>query len=163
MLYLFDRCYRKGDPKMMHVSSFLHLGSLFVLDSSTLSIVLKRSSTSMVARRVYKCTSTSTTSLSIEYERRKSRMLTECKCCSMHYTLSKVYSRWELLPNPNSSPPKSEHGLVELFGEIRKTVDQESQIVQAVFPNPAFVMQVFLQRVFAQSVMILQTQTADPH
>lgn len=22
MLYLFDRCYRKGDPKMMHVSDF---------------------------------------------------------------------------------------------------------------------------------------------
>jgi len=39
-----------------------------------------------------------------------------------------------------------------LFGEIRATVARESQIVQAVFPNPPFVMQVFLQRVFAQSV-----------
>lgn len=45
-----------------------------------------------------------------------------------------------------------ESGLAELFGEIRGTVAQESQIVQAVFPNPPFVMQVFLQRVFAQSV-----------
>ena len=31
---------------------------------------------------------------------------------------------------------------------------QESQIVQAVFPNPPLVMQVFLQRVFAQSVRV---------
>lgn len=39
-----------------------------------------------------------------------------------------------------------------LFTEIRSTVGQEAQIVQAVFPNPSLVMQVFLQRVFAQSV-----------
>jgi hypothetical protein len=31
-------------------------------------------------------------------------------------------------------------------------VDTEAQIVKAVFPNPSIVMQVFLQRVFAQSV-----------
>jgi hypothetical protein len=41
---------------------------------------------------------------------------------------------------------------MDLFVEIRSTVGQEAQIVQAVFPNPPFVMQVFLQRVFAQSV-----------
>jgi hypothetical protein len=40
---------------------------------------------------------------------------------------------------------------MDLFVEIRSTVGQEAQIVQAVFPNPPFVMQVFLQRVFAQS------------
>jgi len=32
------------------------------------------------------------------------------------------------------------------------TVGQEAQIVTAVFPNPSLVMQVFLQRVFAQVV-----------
>ena len=31
-------------------------------------------------------------------------------------------------------------------------MDTEAQIVRAVFPNPPIVMQVFLQRVFAQSV-----------
>ena len=45
-----------------------------------------------------------------------------------------------------------EVGLTELFSEIRATVDTEAQIVKAVFPNPSIVMQVFLQRVFAQSV-----------
>jgi hypothetical protein len=39
-----------------------------------------------------------------------------------------------------------------LFKEIRTTVSQEAQIVKAVFPNPSGVMQVFLQRVFAQVV-----------
>ena len=31
-------------------------------------------------------------------------------------------------------------------------MDTEAQIVKAVFPNPSVVMQVFLQRIFAQSV-----------
>ncbi len=57
-----------------------------------------------------------------------------------------------MLPDPDSAPAKSEQGLEELFDEIRATVDTETQIVKAVFPNPPVVMQVFLQRVFAQSV-----------
>lgn len=60
--------------------------------------------------------------------------------------------RWDVLPDPDVTPPKTEKGLADLFVEIRSTVGQEAQIVQAVFPNPPFVMQVFLQRVFAQSV-----------
>ena len=56
------------------------------------------------------------------------------------------------MPDPDASPPKTEVGLTELFSEIRATVDTEAQIVKAVFPNPPVVMQVFLQRVFAQSV-----------
>lgn len=48
--------------------------------------------------------------------------------------------------------PKEEPGLTSLFEEIRYTVEQEYRIIQAVFPNPPYVMQVFLQRVFAQSV-----------
>jgi hypothetical protein len=62
-------------------------------------------------------------------------------------------SRWRSLADPNTIPPKSESSLTELLIEIRATVGQEAQIVQAVFPNPALVMQVFLQRVFAQSVI----------
>lgn len=57
-----------------------------------------------------------------------------------------------MLPDPDTSPPQSEIGLTDLFNEIRATVDQEAQIVKAVFPNPPYVLQVFLQRVFAQSV-----------
>lgn len=60
--------------------------------------------------------------------------------------------RWNLIPDPDATPPKSERGMTQLFAEIRATVDTEAQIVKAVFPNPSVVMQVFLQRVFAQSV-----------
>lgn len=60
--------------------------------------------------------------------------------------------RWQNLSDPDAAAPTAEPGLYELFREIRATVGQEAQIVQAVFPNPAYVMQVFLQRVFAQSV-----------
>ncbi|GAA5914353.1 hypothetical protein JCM5296_001632 [Sporobolomyces johnsonii] len=59
---------------------------------------------------------------------------------------------WELLPDPDSAAPKQEPGLSNLYDEIRVTVGQEAQIVTAVFPNPAIVMQVFLQRVFAQVI-----------
>ena len=61
--------------------------------------------------------------------------------------------RWRSLADPDTIPPKNESSLTELLVEIRETVGQEAQIVQAVFPNPSFVMQVFLQRVFAQSVI----------
>lgn len=60
--------------------------------------------------------------------------------------------RWDFIPDPDASPPKNERGLTDLFAEIRGTVDIEAHIVKAVFPNPPVVMQVFLQRVFAQSV-----------
>jgi hypothetical protein len=58
----------------------------------------------------------------------------------------------KILPDPDAIPPRTEKGLSELFREIRSTVGEEAQIVQVVFPNPPLVMQVFLQRVFAQSV-----------
>ncbi|GAA5924103.1 exocyst subunit SEC10 [Sporobolomyces koalae] len=59
---------------------------------------------------------------------------------------------WESLPDPDSPAPKQEPGLSNLYDEIRVTVGQEAQIVTAVFPNPSIVMQVFLQRVFAQVI-----------
>lgn len=65
--------------------------------------------------------------------------------------MSYFLHRWNILPDPEATPPKNERGLTELFAEIRATVDTEAQIVKAVFPNPPVVMQVFLQRVFAQS------------
>jgi hypothetical protein len=42
--------------------------------------------------------------------------------------------------------------LVKLYDEVRITARREAEIIIAVFPNPVIVMQVFLQRVFAQSV-----------
>ena len=66
--------------------------------------------------------------------------------------VTSLYCSWDNLPDPDSTLPTTEAGLSDLFQEIRTTVGQEVQIVQAVFPNPPYVMQVFLQRVFAQSV-----------
>lgn len=64
----------------------------------------------------------------------------------------RLFRRWESIQDPDAAVPTTESGLTALFTEIRNTVGQEAQIVQAVFPNPSLVMQVFLQRVFAQSV-----------
>lgn len=72
------------------------------------------------------------------------------------HILTTQFLRWEPLPDPEAPAPKSEPGLTSLYNEIRVTVGQEAQIITAVFPNPAIVMQVFLQRVFAQ-VVSLQT------
>ncbi|KDR83919.1 hypothetical protein GALMADRAFT_236418 [Galerina marginata CBS 339.88] len=118
MLNLFDRCYRKGDPKMMH-----HCAQTLLEFNGGASCI-----------QVY---------------------------VNQHdFFINNVRDRpvpvdtalWNLIPDPNTSPPRTEVGLTELFAEIRATVDTEAQIVKAVFPNPPVVMQVFLQRVFAQSI-----------
>ncbi|KAG2221177.1 hypothetical protein INT45_007754 [Circinella minor] len=56
------------------------------------------------------------------------------------------------LSNPNIPPPEVDTSLVKLYDDIRITVRKEANIISAVFPQPATVMQVFLQRVFAQSI-----------
>lgn len=59
---------------------------------------------------------------------------------------------WRAIGDPDQQPPTNEPGLKALFKSIRYTVSQEAQIVKAVFPNPSAVLQVFLQRVFAQVI-----------
>jgi len=61
---------------------------------------------------------------------------------------------WETLPDPDSLPPVRESVLASLCSAVRKTVGEEIKIVDAVFPNPSVVIQIFLQRIFAQSVCI---------
>ncbi|KAG0145204.1 hypothetical protein CROQUDRAFT_659005 [Cronartium quercuum f. sp. fusiforme G11] len=61
-------------------------------------------------------------------------------------------SMWDALADPNKPAPKSEPELAELYSDIRHQISQEAQIIEAVFPQPAVVMQVFLQRVFAQVI-----------
>ncbi|KII94933.1 hypothetical protein PLICRDRAFT_128288 [Plicaturopsis crispa FD-325 SS-3] len=118
MLYLFDRCYRKGDPKMMHHCA----QTLLEFNGGASCVQVYVNQHDFFINRVREASKTDDDLL------------------------------WNSLPDPDASPPKSESGLNELFVEIRSTVGQEAQIVQAVFPNPPFVMQVFLQRVFAQSI-----------
>ncbi|KAH9844089.1 exocyst complex component Sec10 [Rhodofomes roseus] len=117
MLHLFDRAYRKGDPKMMHHCA----QTLLDFNGGASCVQVYVNQHDFFINRV-----------------RESSQMEE--------------GLWAALPEPDSSPPTDESGLHELFGEIRATVGQEAQIVQAVFPNPPFVMQVFLQRVFAQII-----------
>ncbi|KAF9339936.1 Exocyst complex component 5 [Linnemannia elongata] len=58
----------------------------------------------------------------------------------------------EDLTNPVAAIPPIDAGLIKLFDDIRTTVDQEAEIISMVFPNPAAVFQVFIQRVFEQSI-----------
>lgn len=56
------------------------------------------------------------------------------------------------LSNPFIPPLEVDTSLVNLYDEIRNIVRGEVNIISAVFPQPAVVIQVFLQRIFAQSV-----------
>ncbi|PIL36921.1 hypothetical protein GSI_00611 [Ganoderma sinense ZZ0214-1] len=117
MLHLFDRAYRRGDPKMMHHCS----QTLLDFNGGASCVQVYVNQHDFFINRV----------------RADPNIDSEL---------------WVAIADPDDIPPSSEQGLQELFQEIRSTVGQEAQIVQAVFPNPAYVMQVFLQRVFAQSV-----------
>ncbi|KAF8897737.1 exocyst complex protein [Infundibulicybe gibba] len=118
MLHLFDRCYRRGDPKMMHHCA----QTLLEFNGGASCIQVYVNQHDFFINNV-----------------RDSKPIEDTVL-------------WKIIPDPDSSPPKNEQGMTELFAEIRATVDTEAQIVKAVFPNPPVVMQVFLQRVFAQSI-----------
>ncbi|CAG8462715.1 6134_t:CDS:10 [Diversispora eburnea] len=59
---------------------------------------------------------------------------------------------WKDLPNPQVPPPPVDQGLINLYKEVRATIRKEAEIINVVFPNPINVMQVFLQRLFAQLI-----------
>ncbi|PPQ65579.1 hypothetical protein CVT26_000528 [Gymnopilus dilepis] len=118
MLNLFDRCYRKGDPKMMHHCA----QTLLEFNGGASCIQVYVNQHDFFINNVREAPTPVDNVL------------------------------WKSIADPDTTPPKSEIGLTELFAEIRATVDTEAQIVKAVFPNPPVVMQVFLQRVFAQSI-----------
>ncbi|TEB30100.1 exocyst complex protein [Coprinellus micaceus] len=106
MLNLFDRCYRKGDPKMMHHCA----QTLLEFNGGASCVQVYVNQHDFFINNV-----------------RETRAAEDIQL-------------WNALGDPDASPPKTE------------LVDTETQIVKAVFPNPPVVMQVFLQRVFAQSI-----------
>ncbi|GAA5826265.1 hypothetical protein JCM11251_007230 [Rhodosporidiobolus azoricus] len=121
MLRLFDRYYRKGDPKAMaHCAQTLQD---FNGGQSCIQIYVNQHDFFISKERVQEVAGGLVGG-----------------------------AIWDSLPDPDSPAPKSEPGLSNLYDEIRVTVGQEAQIVTAVFPHPAVVMQVFLQRVFAQVI-----------
>ncbi|KAF8977784.1 Exocyst complex component 5 [Entomortierella lignicola] len=58
----------------------------------------------------------------------------------------------ENITDPVASIPPIDAGLIKLYDDIRTTVEQEAEIISMVFPNPAAVFQVFIQRIFGQSI-----------
>ena len=69
-------------------------------------------------------------------------------------TIHHLHNYSEDLTNPVAAIPPIDAGLIKLYDDIRTTVDQEAEIISMVFPNPAAVFQVFIQRVFEQSVSV---------
>lgn len=59
---------------------------------------------------------------------------------------------WQILPDPDAEPPGLEPGLITLFREIRRCVKDEFLIINQIFPSPVTVKNLFLQRIFAQSI-----------
>ncbi|KAH8915622.1 Sec10-domain-containing protein, partial [Atractiella rhizophila] len=129
ILRLFDKAYRKGDPKMMSASFFLterrHCAQVlleFNGGNSCVQIFVNQHDFFYSKDRISYA------------ERIEDGVI------------------WESLPFPESLPPKSEPGLTHLYKEIKETVQNEAHIINAVFPNPGTVMSVFLQRVFGQVI-----------
>ncbi|CAK9784924.1 exocyst complex component Sec10 [Cutaneotrichosporon oleaginosum] len=121
MLKLFDRAYRKGDPRMM----------------AHCARVLQDFNGGMSCVQVYVNQH--------DFFIKRELMLEEAGANS-------DTDFWRCIGDPDTSPPTTELGLSTLFKAIRDTMSQEAQIVKAVFPNPSAVLQVFLQRTFAQVI-----------
>ncbi|KTW29304.1 hypothetical protein T552_01259 [Pneumocystis carinii B80] len=65
---------------------------------------------------------------------------------------------WKELSDPDINVSESDflmksnfHSLIDL---VRKTIKTEYNIIRTVFPNPSVVFQIFLQRIFAQSIQL---------
>src|ERR1700722_1865326 len=124
MLYLFDKCYRKGDPKLMHVCLFhIFFCAPCLMQQCHTSTAPKLFSTSMEVHHAYRYMSTSTISLlTTAFARPKHPMMMHCSCSYFPLLVQKIiliattYS-WGALSNPDAAPPKTEIGLVDLFVE----------------------------------------------
>jgi len=81
-------------------------------------------------------------------------------CAFSPYSI-KLIPRLERLSDPDADPPGAEPGLLNQCDEIRTIVKQEASIIGDVFPHPSTVIQVFLQRIFQQSVCILSQCTTN--
>lgn len=123
-LRLFDKSYRKGDVRMMaHCARILQD---FNNGTSCIQMYVNQH----------------------DFFISKDKVLEE----ALGLGTSKSQDVWASINNADMTPPSAEPGLATLAKEIRTTVEQEAQIIQAVFPAKEEVMKVFLQRVFAQVV-----------
>ncbi|KAH8084591.1 exocyst complex component Sec10-domain-containing protein [Filobasidium floriforme] len=131
-LRLFDRSYRKGDVRMMaHCAKILQD---FNNCTSCIQMYVNQH----------------------DFFISKDKVLEEASGLNPDGTpradAAPIEDIWTALNDSNKPAPTAEPGLTALSKEIRSTVDQEAQIIQAVFPMKEDVMRVFLQRVFAQVI-----------
>jgi exocyst complex component 5 len=68
----------------------------------------------------------------------------------------------EKLSDPDAEPLGPEPNLLNLCDEILAIVQDEGAIIGDVFPHPSTVIQVFLQRIFQQSVLITFKDQTNP-
>ena len=123
LLKLFDKFYRKGNPKFMSICSI----NLFKFNNGSSCIQL--------------------------YVNQHDFFISKNKIFNSNDQNFKFDDQiWLNINNANIQPPKHFQSLVDLCNDIKLTVDQEAQIIQAVFPYPSIVFQVFLQRIFAQLI-----------
>ncbi|KTW26572.1 exocyst subunit SEC10 [Pneumocystis jirovecii RU7] len=75
-----------------------------------------------------------------------------------NYDINKDDKIWKKLSDPDVNISESdlliESNLQSLINLVRKTVKTEYKIIRNVFPNSSAVFQVFLQRIFAQSIQL---------
>ncbi|KIR26251.1 exocyst complex component protein [Cryptococcus deuterogattii 99/473] len=123
LLKLFDRSYRKGDPRMMaHCAKTLQE---FNGGASCIQIYVNQHDFFIKDHS------------QIEKDEQDGARV----------------DIWATIGNPDEPPPTTEPGLEALCNSIRSTISQESQIMKAVFyPNSSAVMEGFLQRIFAQVI-----------
>jgi exocyst complex component 5 len=59
---------------------------------------------------------------------------------------------WDRIADPDAEPPGVEPGLQALIDEVKITAQQESWVIKRAFPVPEEILNIFLQRIFQQSV-----------
>jgi exocyst complex component 5 len=59
---------------------------------------------------------------------------------------------WDRIADPDAEPPGVEPGLQAVIDEVKITMQQESWVIKRAFPVPEEILNIFLQRIFQQSV-----------
>ncbi|RUS21707.1 exocyst complex component Sec10-domain-containing protein, partial [Jimgerdemannia flammicorona] len=134
----FDRAYKDGDPRAMSLNLTFSNGLLLMISffSQHCAKVLQEFNGGHSCVQIY------VNQHEFFISNAKVTEVDEIRYSEDHQELS----------NPLHSPPDVDSSLIKLYDEIRMTVRREAEIIVAVFPDPGAVMQVFLQRVFAQSI-----------
>lgn len=73
------------------------------------------------------------------------------------YKADNFYS-WDRIADPDTDPPGVEPSLQSLVDEVKMVVQEESFIIKRAFPFAEEVLIRFLQRIFQQSVSLLQSK-----